>query len=781
MKSDEIKEKEVELILTCEAAPETVAPTSDVCELSLVDESMEEFPSFADRYEAVSIIGQGGMGVVYKAKDKLTDSVVAIKVLKKELTADKAALKRFESEVSSLAELDHENLVALYGQGQTLDGAPYLVMEYIEGKSLAQLLENEKQINPKRAIALLLQICDGLAQAHQKGIVHRDLKPSNIMISQPGEAIETVRILDFGIARIVESTAGNTTNLTQTGEVFGTPNYMSPEQCEGRAIDHRSDIYSLGCIMYELFAGRLPFAGSNPIQVAVKHINEKPVGFNPSTRKKLKQPLKSLESITLFCLSKDALERYQAIDELREDLKKVHSGKKVSRQPVGRGRPQLLNRFGLWTLLYFYVLSLVVVAGTNSFEFESRYLNTSIPSIRAITFLSMNAIGSLLILIVLLRDRVAFKTPGRRLEEFWNLMESSLFATSIWIAMALWAISLGFNLYSWPMSWIVSVLGMVSVITFACGFIVEIKLLIAGKFKKYLTQPYNPAKAKKQASLLLASVCAALLISSIAIPKFTAYIPYGAAETLLGCAPQATNIMNDAALVLNPQMGAAYELKAKFDIASGKANARVLAPLNAALTKYPGEEKLLLARARVHKALKQPELAIEDYGKAISTDPESTIYPERAMLLTELGRYDKAIEDYTQQLHLYPDQEACYTSRGLLRAKVKHFSGAIEDLSTAIALSKRFDKVDGYLRRALVHELDNQKELAHNDYLAAERLLDNATPLTRAFVYRKLGERDRADQVIKDMWMDSGNSTAELKTQFADQLFAKDVHLPFTW
>ena len=187
-----------------------------------VDEQIKiDLPSLGERYEALEVIGYGGMGTVYKSRDTITGNTVAIKVLKKELTRDKTALRLFEQEVASLAELDHANLVSLYGQGHTTDGAPYLVMEFIEGKSLATILEEEKKLSPERAIDLVLQITEGLAHAHKKGIIHRDLKPSNIMIFRPAEhfeneapagsphqPIETVRILDFGIARIGLSSGG---------------------------------------------------------------------------------------------------------------------------------------------------------------------------------------------------------------------------------------------------------------------------------------------------------------------------------------------------------------------------------------------------------------------------------------------------------------------------------------------------------------------------------------------------------------------------------------------
>ncbi|MBX9695285.1 MAG: serine/threonine protein kinase [Cyanobacteria bacterium] len=176
-----------------------------------------------------------------------------------------------------IAALDAPELLTIYGSGQTKSGEPYLIMEFIEGSNLSSIIERERRLPPDRAIQPFLELCQPIAQAHNLGIIHRDIKPSNIIVSGFDTSSEKLHIVDFGIARIVDQVQGGTTcGLTQTGTVFGTPTYMSPEQCNGDAVDQRTDIYSLGCVMYEVLCGLPPFDGINPVQVAVKHINDVP-------------------------------------------------------------------------------------------------------------------------------------------------------------------------------------------------------------------------------------------------------------------------------------------------------------------------------------------------------------------------------------------------------------------------------------------------------------------------------------------------------------------------
>jgi serine/threonine protein kinase len=268
------------------------------------------------------------MGYVYKVKDKRKNQVVAVKIVRQELATDPRALKRFEQEAEAAMGLIHPNLVPVYAQGMTGDGAPYLVMEYQEGTPLDKVLKQERCIKPDRAVDICMQICDALAHAHAKGIVHRDLKPSNIVITKTKGNKDVVRIVDFGIAKVLASPESRQSiELTHTGDLFGSPSYMSPEQCMGYQLDARSDIYSLGCVMYELLSGQPPFICDNPVQTIVKHLSELPERLNRPDLASSEIPT-SLASLVLRCLEKDPRNRYQSMEQLRKDLSNIQTGQR---------------------------------------------------------------------------------------------------------------------------------------------------------------------------------------------------------------------------------------------------------------------------------------------------------------------------------------------------------------------------------------------------------------------------------------------------------------------
>ncbi|MGH9549446.1 MAG: serine/threonine protein kinase, partial [Terriglobales bacterium] len=286
--------EEPALVVT--AHPDTLAPAPTL-----------EKPDLGDRYEVLEMIGQGGMGTVWKVHDKAIDKMLAIKILRKELASDRFAVKRFEQEARAAVDLTHVNLVAVYGYGTANNNdAPYLVMDYVDGESLADTLKREVYLNFDRVIGITSQICEALAHAHAKGIVHRDLKPSNIMLIKNDGQLDMIKIVDFGIAKVMPTVNEQTKNLTQTGDLFGSPLYMSPEQCEGESIDARSDIYSLGCVTYELLTGKAAFAAENPIKTILKQINDAP----PALKSLVSVP-DGLAEIVRRCLEKDPSSRYQ--------------------------------------------------------------------------------------------------------------------------------------------------------------------------------------------------------------------------------------------------------------------------------------------------------------------------------------------------------------------------------------------------------------------------------------------------------------------------------------
>ncbi len=265
---------------------------------------------FAARYEIQSILGQGGMGIVYKAHDRDLDDVVAIKTLRSDaLSADPTLLDRFKQEIRLARRITHPNILRTHDLGET-NGLRYLSMEFVKGITLKHLVEQDQMIPVPVALRIAKQICAGLAAAHEVGVIHRDIKPQNIIIEPTGG----LKVMDFGIARLTQDRG-----MTSTGTVVGTPDYMSPEQARGAALDFRSDIYSTGVLLYELFTGTLPFEGDTPLAVVLKHVQENP----PSPQAKNPKIDPKIAAIILKCMQKDPGDRFQSVNQLYEALTKV--------------------------------------------------------------------------------------------------------------------------------------------------------------------------------------------------------------------------------------------------------------------------------------------------------------------------------------------------------------------------------------------------------------------------------------------------------------------------
>ena len=258
------------------------------------------------RYEIIKTIGEGGMANVYLAKDIILDRFVAIKVLRGDLASDEKFVRRFQREALSASSLSHPNIVEIYDVGED-DGDYYIVMEYVEGKNLKQLLKKRGKLTVAEVVDIMLQITSAMGVAHDSLIIHRDLKPQNILIKDDGE----VKITDFGIAMAL-----NATQLTQTNSAMGSVHYFPPEQANGKGSSLKSDVYSLGIMMYELLTGTLPFRGDNAVEIALKHLKE-PI---PSIRTELPELPQSIENIIIKATAKNPKNRYQNANEMHEDL-----------------------------------------------------------------------------------------------------------------------------------------------------------------------------------------------------------------------------------------------------------------------------------------------------------------------------------------------------------------------------------------------------------------------------------------------------------------------------
>ncbi|GAA4901424.1 hypothetical protein GCM10025789_20140 [Tessaracoccus lubricantis] len=276
-----------------------------------------------NRYELDQIIGRGGMAEVWRARDVRLERDVAVKRLRVDLASDPTFQARFRREAQSAAGLNHPNIVAVYDTGEQLDAVsnvsvPYIVMELVEGITLREVLRGGRKLVPERALEFTAGVLDALAYSHRAGIIHRDIKPANVMMTSNG----TVKVMDFGIARAVADTSAT---MTQTAAVIGTAQYLSPEQARGEKVDNRSDIYSVGCLLYELLTSQPLFKGDSPVSVAYQHVREAPVP--PSQIDPEVTP--EMDAIVLKSLAKDPRDRYQDASEMREDLLRALNGQPV--------------------------------------------------------------------------------------------------------------------------------------------------------------------------------------------------------------------------------------------------------------------------------------------------------------------------------------------------------------------------------------------------------------------------------------------------------------------
>ena len=309
---------------------------------------------FAGRYEIIEQLGQGGMGSVYRVEDTRINEEIALKLIKPEISSDKKTIERFHNELKLTRKIRHKNVSGMFDLGEE-KGTYYITMEYVSGQDLKSLIRQTGRLAIPTAISITKQICEGLKEAHNLGIVHRDLKSSNIMIDKAGNA----RIMDFGIARSSKSKG-----LTGPSVAIGTPEYMSPEQAEAKAIDHRSDIYSLGVILFEMVTGQLPFRGDSPLSIAIKHKSERPLDPQEINA----QIPESLNLLILKCLAKAKEERYQTADQILNRLGEIEKSfpaptRDISTQSTQKSRDftVTLNFKKLW--IPSLIIIILVVAG----------------------------------------------------------------------------------------------------------------------------------------------------------------------------------------------------------------------------------------------------------------------------------------------------------------------------------------------------------------------------------------------------------------------------------
>ncbi len=297
--------------------------------------------TFAGRYQVIEELGKGGMGNIYKVLDTKINEKIALKLINMETASDEQTIERFSNELKLARKVSHRNICRMYDLGEE-QGTHYITMEFVPGEDLKNSITRMGPLTPGRAISIAKQLCKGLAEAHKSGVIHRDLKPQNVMIDSKGNG----RIMDFGIARTLKGEG-----LTAEGMVIGTPEYMAPEQVEGKEVDQRTDIYSLGAILYEMLTGRVPFRGKSPISIAFKHKTEKP----KDPRVYNDQIPEDFSRLVLKCMEKDKAKRFQNVDELYEELESVEENIPTTERVLPKKKPtttkQITLTFTWWKFI----------------------------------------------------------------------------------------------------------------------------------------------------------------------------------------------------------------------------------------------------------------------------------------------------------------------------------------------------------------------------------------------------------------------------------------------
>ena len=300
-----------------------------------------------DRYEIIGAVASGGMGQIYKAKHRLMNRVVAIKTIHLSLVSSGAALQRFQQEAQAISTLNHPNILTVFDFFISDDGQPYLVMDYLQGTNLQEVLKAQPRMDLVRALPILIEACSGFAHAHEHGVIHRDIKPANLMLVNFAGNPDFVKIVDFGIAKLVPE-EGETRHLTATGDTFGSPEYMSPEQCRAKKPDARSDIYSLGCVMYVMLTGVSPFGSQDPMEIMYKQVHDAPPP--PSKICPEANLSEAMDELILKAIQKEPDERFQSMDAMRIALESISAqmggtvGQRASdARPVTSNGPQFAN------------------------------------------------------------------------------------------------------------------------------------------------------------------------------------------------------------------------------------------------------------------------------------------------------------------------------------------------------------------------------------------------------------------------------------------------------
>ncbi len=744
-----------------------------------------------ERFKVLDVIGQGGMGAVYKVKDE-TDRIFALKLLKPELCQDKAVLKRFQHEAAALAELDHDNIVNVYDHGITSDGAPYIVMPCLEGGTLSDLLSRQGKVAPEQAIKILLQVCQALCYAHDRKLIHRDIKPSNVILKEHSAELDgadpVIQIVDFGISKMLDVTNPATINMTQTGDVFGTPAYMSPEQCQGEDVDHRTDIYSAGCLLYEMITGNQPFKGTNAIQVALKQVSGEIESFAD------KCPdghiLVSLEQIVRKCMHKSKAGRYQTAEELIRDLNLVKSGREVAyEEPIAEAAAtnkltekitricRSVSLFMLGALAWFwYLLLFPLVFTVADFDSSSRLALIIFPCMAA--FIQLKWISELF------QQRKKRRSLG-----FWCTGLTSLTILVSCVSVAACQIAdkpqwlteclTGIFLISFPCTWLLLIVAALIRLTWLPYLFRRIKCWFTKeKMEPRRTIPISLARASK----IVSSICAVVLLSFvIAWPS-----GFGAAIGGLGkfSDTMGANLAKPVlqlSVFCNSSWPESYVQLTKYYSNHGDP-AAALKVIELGISRYPQESNLFVARGIVMSVANRPREAFGDLNKALQIDPRNTgAMVTRGNLYLSSGDFSKAKADFTNALVLKPvgaEQFECLGKRGVASYALGKFREAADDFTSLLEVSSE-DRALNYVRRGLAFNALDEQDRARQSF---ESALDSTVQLTandmliKAFAQKQLGQQEYFLETLKEAEEKGAN-----KSKIKECIFGNVPGVTLSW
>lgn len=722
-------------------------------------------PDLGDQYEILEKVGAGGMGTVYKVQDRVNGDTFAVKVLNREVSKDATAVKRFEQEVASASKLTHGNLVSVYKHGNTKEGTPYLVMDYYDGDNLSMVLEEKGELKPEEALELFIQLGGAISHAHKKGVVHRDIKPTNVIISRSEDGIEIPRVVDFGIAKVLPSSNRETLNFTETGEVFGSPEYMSPEQCLGFNLDHKSDIYSFGCLMYETLTGAPPFAGQNPIQLVVKHINEDVEEF-PADIKKAKMA-KELESIVLKCLEKEPENRFQSMDELVHTLELLQEGKAIPKFSISKkARPTLTNAqaYGGFMLLIFGLFALQGFIYTY-YRAVSEYSATFI--LGALLTVGAYVFGSL----TFGNEKYLKFWHDKPMKDWWKqcfCLSTTVFLSIVGATALLTGMTplCDVNYLDWQnINTIISVTRWTAIVSALSMVASGVGSLVLAFDKKLSWKGFFA-----QHSGLLAGI---YLLCLMAAPNLAARLPVYLGEH--SAAPIASFLYDKATW-----MDKTYTrpLEHLCEQAIQKENYdRALVYVNKLLAIEPHNAYWYERRAKIYNAMGNTMLALADNEQAQALRPlELRFIDDRVKLLIKADQPMRAMSSIDRALYNDPGSQHFSSLKAALYARMGRFEDAIAALEQ-ISQTKDNKNPFLHLQKAEYYRMMGARREAYLEYrnaLFSSQVWWHDTelmPLVRAYAHKHLNEIKLSREELKlakEAGLDKSELNEKVFTEFSE-------------